>query len=253
MALNNALAIDIQDMSFRYPDNSDLSFSKINLKITKSQRFGLFGPNGAGKTTLISLMTGVLSANEGHIKLLGREVGKKSNKVNRLFGYVPQDFSFYQELSPVENLEFFGAWAGLDKQTIRKRTDELLGILGLDDVRNKQVQKFSGGMKRRVNLAIGVIHNPEVLFLDEPTVGVDVQTRHAIIDYLMKLNEKGTTLIYTSHQLSEAEGLCEEMALIDDGKIVAKGSIDKLLQDYKQENLEHLFLNLTGKEFRDDV
>ncbi len=253
MALNNALAIDIQDMSFRYPDNSDLSFSKINLKIVKNQRFGLFGPNGAGKTTLISLMTGVLSANEGHIKLLGREVGKKSNKVNRLFGYVPQDFSFYQELSPVENLEFFGAWAGLDKQTIRKRTDELLGILGLNDVRNKQVQKFSGGMKRRVNLAIGVIHNPEVLFLDEPTVGVDVQTRHAIIDYLMKLNEKGTTLIYTSHQLSEAEGLCEEMALIDDGKIVAKGSIDKLLQDYKQENLEHLFLNLTGKEFRDDV
>jgi ABC-2 type transport system ATP-binding protein len=253
MGLNNALAIDIEDMSFRYPDNSDLSFSKLNFKIAKNQRFGLFGPNGAGKTTLISLMTGVLSANEGHIKLLGREVGKKSNKVNRLFGYVPQDFSFYQELSPVENLEFFGAWAGLNKRTIRSRTDELLGILGLDEVRDKQVQKFSGGMKRRVNLAIGVIHNPQILFLDEPTVGVDVQTRRAIIDYLMKLNENGTTLIYTSHQLSEAEGLCEEMALIDDGKIVAQGSIDKLLADYHQENLEQLFLNLTGKEFRDDV
>jgi ABC-2 type transport system ATP-binding protein len=120
-------------------------------------------------------------------------------------------------------------------------------------VRDKQVQKFSGGMKRRVNLAIGVIHRPKILFLDEPTVGVDVQTRHAIIDYLLELNKDGTTLVYTSHQLNEAEGLCEQIALMDDGKIIAQGSIDKLLKDYKQDSLEHLFLNLTGKDYRDDV
>jgi ABC-2 type transport system ATP-binding protein len=134
MAVTGPLAIDIEDMGFRYPGNPEVSFSKLNLKIAKGERFGLFGPNGAGKTTLISLMTGLLTANEGHIKLLGQEVGKQNNAVNKLFGFVPQDFSFYQELSPVENLEFFGAWSGLDKKTIKTRTNELLGILGLDDV-----------------------------------------------------------------------------------------------------------------------
>ncbi|MDB4902825.1 MAG: transporter ATP-binding protein [Mucilaginibacter sp.] len=253
MALNNPLAIDIENLGFRYPGNSDLSFSKLNLKIAKGERFGLFGPNGAGKTTLISLMTGLLSVDEGHIKLLGKEVGKKNNQVNKLFGFIPQDFSFYQELSTVENLEFFGAWYGLNRQTIRKRTDDLLHILGLEEVKDKQVQKFSGGMKRRVNLAIGVIHNPKILFLDEPTVGVDVQTRYAIINYLLELNKNGTTLVYTSHQLSEAEGLCEQVALIDDGKIIAHDDLDKLLKDYRQDSLEHLFLNLTGKDFRNDV
>jgi len=251
MAVTEDFAVDIVNMGFRYPDNETVSFSKLNLQVPKGERFGLFGPNGAGKTTLMNLMTGVLNANEGTIKLLGNKVGHQKNAVNKLFGFVPQDFSFYQELSPVENLEFFGAWSGLTKQQTRQRTDELLQILGLDDVRDKQVKKFSGGMKRRVNLAIGVIHEPAVLFLDEPTVGVDVQTRHAIIEYLLELNKTGTTLIYTSHQLSEAEGLCEQVAMIDTGKIVAQGNIDNLLAEHKQESLEALFINLTGKELRD--
>ncbi|HEY8781739.1 MAG TPA: ABC transporter ATP-binding protein [Mucilaginibacter sp.] len=253
MAINNTLAIDVENVGFHYPGTSDMFFSKLNLKVAKGERFGLFGPNGAGKTTLISLMTGLLSVNEGRIKLFGREVGGQDNAVNKLFGFVPQDLSFYQELSPVENMEFFGAWSGLDKRTIRKRTKELLDILGLDEVRDMQVQKFSGGMKRRVNLAIGVIQNPEILFLDEPTVGVDVQTAHAIINYLLELNKNGTTLVYTSHQLNEAEGLCEQVALIDDGKIIAHDDLDKLLKDYHKDSLEHLFLNLTGKEYRNDV
>jgi ABC-2 type transport system ATP-binding protein len=244
------LAIDVENIGFRYPGNPEMSFSQLNLKVAKGVRFGLFGPNGAGKTTLISLMTGLLSANEGHIELLGQEIGKQKSGVNKLFGFVPQDFSFYHELSPVENLEFFGAWSGLDKPTIKTRTDELLTILGLNDVRNKQVQKFSGGMKRRVNLAIGVMHDPAILFLDEPTVGVDVQTGHAIINYLLQLNKKGTTLVYTSHQLSEAEGLCEQVALIDGGKIIAQDNLDALLKTHNQDNLEQLFLNLTGKEYR---
>ncbi len=251
MAITDAYAVNITDMGFRYPDNTDVSFSKLNLKVAKGERFGLFGPNGAGKTTLMNLMTGVLPTDESSIKLLGHEVGKQKNEVNKLFGFVPQDFSFYQELSPVENLEFFGAWSGLSKPEIKHRIDELLQILGLDDVRDKQVQKFSGGMKRRVNLAIGVIHKPAVLFLDEPTVGVDVQTRHAIIDYLRVLNDSGTTLVYTSHQLSEAEGLCEQVAMIDAGKIIAQGNIDDLLKEHCHESLEALFINLTGKELRD--
>ncbi len=253
MELEYPLAIDIENASFRYPGNSDLFFSHLNLKVGKGARFGLFGPNGAGKTTLISLMTGLLSAEEGHIRLFGREIGTPDKEVNKLFGFVPQELSFYQELSPVENMEFFGAWSGLDKQTIRKRTEELLQILGLEEVGNKQVQKFSGGMKRRVNLAIGVMHNPEILFLDEPTVGVDVLTRLAIINYLQELNKNGTTLIYTSHQLSEAEGLCEQVALMDDGKIIVQDSLSKLLKEHNLSSLEHLFLNLTGKEYKADV
>jgi ABC-2 type transport system ATP-binding protein len=250
MEVITPLAIDVENMGFRYPGNPDVSFSNLNLKIAKGQRFGLFGPNGAGKTTLISIMTGLIAADEGHIKLLGLDIGKQNKEVNKLFGFVPQDFSFYQELSPVENLEFFGAWSGLDKPTVKRRTDELLTILGLEDVRHKAVEKFSGGMKRRVNLAIGVIHNPPVLFLDEPTVGVDVQTGHAIVNYLKELNKNGTTLIYTSHQLNEAQGLCEQVALIDAGKIIAQDNLCDLLEEYKQDNLEHLFLTLTGKEYR---
>jgi ABC-2 type transport system ATP-binding protein len=135
--------------------------------------------------------------------------------------------------------------------TIRKRTVELLDILGLSAVRDKKVAHFSGGMKRRVNLAIGVMHRPRLLFLDEPTVGVDVQTRHAIIDYLKELNADGTTLVYTSHQLAEAESLCERIALIDQGHIVAIDDLDNLLAAHRTDGLEGLFLQLTGKAYRD--
>ena len=251
--VDDVLAVNIDNLGFHYPGNDGVTFSGLNLKVKKGQRFGLFGPNGAGKTTLLSLMTGLISPLEGKVELLGHNVAKHNNEVNRLFGFVPQDFSFYQELSPVENLAFFGAWAGLNRHQIKTKTDELLHILGLDNVRNKQVDKFSGGMKRRVNLAIGVIHNPQILILDEPTVGVDVQTRHAIISYLHELNKNGTTLIYTSHQLSEAEGLCEEVALIDSGEIIAQNHLDALLIEHKKESLEGLFLELTGKEYRNDV
>lgn len=250
MAVTDELAVNIENLGFHYPGNDGVTFSKLSLKVKKGERFGLFGPNGAGKTTLLSLMTGLLAADEGSIHLMGLDVNKQNKEVNKLFGFVPQDFSFYQELSPVENLEFFGAWSGLNRQQIKTRTDELLQILGLENVRNKQVDKFSGGMKRRVNLAIGVIHNPSILILDEPTVGVDVQTRHAIINYLMELNKNGTTLIYTSHQLSEAEGLCEAVALIDTGEIIVQDSLSNLLKEHRQESLEELFLNLTGKEYR---
>lgn len=246
-----ALAVNIQDLDFNYSGQPTPFFSSFNLTIAEGERFGLFGPNGAGKTTLMNLMTGLLSFNNGNIELLGNEIKNHKKSINTLFGFVPQDFSFYPELSPKENLEFFGAWAGLNKNEIKIKTRELLEILDLTKVKDKAVQKFSGGMKRKVNLAIGVIHNPKILFLDEPTVGVDVQTRHAIINYLKALNQNGTTLIYTSHQLSEAEGLCEKIALMDEGKIIAHDDLNILLEKHKQDGLEGLFLNLTGKKIRD--
>lgn len=247
----NSLAVHIKDLGFSYPGQSGLHFSGLSLQIKAGERFGLFGPNGAGKTTLMNLMTGLLAFNTGSIELLGNEVRQHRKTINTLFGFVPQDFSFYHELSPAENMEFFGAWSGLGRQEIRTRINELLAVLGLSDVRNKPVQHFSGGMKRRVNLAIAVMHQPKILFLDEPTVGVDVQTRHAIIHYLKTLNEKGTTLIYTSHQLNEAEELCERIALIDEGKIIAYDYLGRLLAEHEQDGLEGLFLSLTGKMYRD--
>jgi len=244
-------AIHIEHLAFQYPGQPNLFFSDLNLEVPAGSRFGLFGPNGAGKTTLMSLMTGLFPYHQGAIRLLGKTLIQHDRTIQPLFGYVPQDFSFYQELSPAENLEFFGAWSGLQRSAIKKRTIELLDILGLSDVHNKPVHLFSGGMKRRVNLAIAVIHNPRILFLDEPTVGVDVQSRHAIIHYLKSLNENGTTLVYTSHQLSEAEELCEQIALIDEGKIIACDGLSPLLQAHRQEGLEGLFLSLTGRAYRD--
>ena len=244
-------AIEIQNLEYNYKGQSKKVVDNINLQIAKGERFGIFGPNGAGKTTLMNLMTGILGYEQGSIQLSGYEIKDNKWEIKKLFGFVPQDFSFYHELTPVENLSFFGAWAGLKGAEIKQRTKELLDVLSLGESRHKPVKQFSGGMKRRVNLAIAVMHEPELLFLDEPTVGVDVQTRHAIISYLKKLNEKGTTLIYTSHQLNEAEDLCNKIALIDEGKIIENDTLDNLLKEHQQDGLEGLFLNLTGRAYRD--
>lgn len=249
--VKDTVALHIENLSFTYPGQVSQSLKDINLRIDQGEKFGLLGPNGAGKTTLMSILTGVLPVQKGSVKLFGTEIKKNDKSLNKLFGFVPQDFSLYPELSPKENLEFFGAWAGLSGNEVKRRTNELLEIIGLTDVKNKPVTTFSGGMKRRVNLAIGVIHRPRILFLDEPTVGVDVQSRHAILAYLKELNEQGTTLIYTSHQLNEAELLCDRIAMIDEGQIIVNDELKHLLSVHNEKGLEGLFLKLTGKSFRD--
>ena len=249
--MSSETIIKIEELCKTHKGAGEAAINNITLAINRNEVFGLLGPNGAGKTTLMNCMCGLLSYQNGSIRIFGHEVKNERKAINKLFGFVPQDFSFYQELSPLENLAFFGAWAGLDKQQVKKRSAALLEVLGLTDVRDKQVRKFSGGMKRRVNLAIGVIHEPRILFLDEPTVGVDVHTRQAIISYLKSLNEKGTTLVYTSHQLGEAEDLCNRIAMIDEGKILVHDTLNKLLTDHKEIGLEGLFINLTGKSYRD--
>lgn len=248
--MSNA-AVSITNLNYKYNGQASDCIHNLNLEIEQGERFGLFGPNGAGKTTLMHCMTGLLRYEQGSIKLFGAEVKVNRIEINRLFGFVPQDFSFYQELTPMENLYFFGAWSGMDKPSIQKKSEEILEVLELGEVKDKQVQKFSGGMKRKVNLAIGVIHTPRILFLDEPTVGVDVHARQAIIRYLKVLNENGTTLIYTSHQLAEAEELCTRIALIDNGSILVHDALDKLLYDYKEKGLEELFIQLTNKKFNE--
>jgi ABC-2 type transport system ATP-binding protein len=251
MAIMNGPAVQIKNLTFNYKGQPGTFIHQLSLQVSTGERFGIFGPNGAGKTTLMNLMTGLLRYDEGSIQLLGQEVKSHDKNVNRIFGLVPQEFSFYHELTPIENLSFFGAWAGMNRHEINERTQVLLDILGLKEVSHKPVFKFSGGMKRRVNLAIGVIHRPQILFLDEPTVGVDVQSRHAIIEYLKKLNQQGTTLVYTSHQLNEAEDLCDKITLIDEGKVIAFDELGNLLAMHSQDGLEGLFLSLTGKAYRD--
>ncbi len=251
MAGMSDTAVHIDGLAFQYPQQEGISFKNFNLEVIAGERFGLFGPNGAGKTTLMNLMTGILKYSSGSIRLLGHEINDHPKYINKIFGFVPQDFSFYPQLTARENLAFYGAWYGMDKKQIRSRSDELLDVLGLIEVGNRMLGSFSGGMKRRINLAIGVLHEPKVLFLDEPTVGVDVQSRHAIINYLKKQNQTGTTLIYTSHQLEEAEELCNKIAMMDDAKIIAHDSLEELLKKHGHEGMEGLFLELTGKRFRD--
>lgn len=243
-------AVSVENVSFQYPGQLKPCLQDISFQIEEKERFGLFGPNGAGKTTLLSIMTGLNKLQKGNITLLGNDI-QNNTSIKKLFGYVPQEFSFYEELTPTENLEFFGTLSGITGHTLKNRITELLEILGLDSSRKKRVKYFSGGMKRRINLAIGVIHNPGILFLDEPTVGVDIQTRHAIIEYLIELNENGTTLVYTSHLLKEAEELCNKVALIDEGRIIEHKPLNDLLREYGDQGLEGLFLQLTGKTYRD--
>lgn len=243
-------AVQVQQLTFKYKDQASL-ISDLNLTINAGERFGIFGPNGAGKTTLMSLITGLLPYKKGSIKIFGKEVQEFKKEVNTLIGFVPQDFSFYEDLTPEENMEFFGAWSGMNATSIKQRTHYLLGVMGLNTVSAKPVKTFSGGMKRRINLAIGVINNPKILFLDEPTVGVDVQSRNAIISFLKEINNAGTTLVYTSHQLNEAEDLCNTVALFDQGQVIVKDSLVHLLKEHEQVGLEGLFLELTGRAYRD--
>ncbi len=240
------LALEITDLHFSYAKPAHTCFQSLNLEIKQGERFGLFGPNGAGKTTLMHLMTGLLNYNQGSIKIEGLELKTHASELKRRLGLVPQDFAFYQELTPLENLNYFGALYGLSKKEIQQRSTEVLEVLHLAEVKHKAVALFSGGMKRRVNLAIGILHQPHLLFLDEPTVGVDVQTRQDIMSYLKDLSKTGTTLIYTSHQLAEAQELCDHIALLNAGKIVADDTAENLFTKHKETQLENLFLQLTG-------
>jgi len=243
--------IQIEQLTKRYASANVDSLKGVSLNIKAGDKYGILGPNGAGKTTLISIICGILEASTGQVRYWDKEVEVPFQGIQSKIGFVPQEYALYQELTPVQNLEYFGALYNLSAKKIAKRTTEILEILGLNHVRNNRVQTFSGGMKRRINLAIGVLHEPSILFLDEPTVGVDVQSKVAILKFLNQLNEKGTTIIYTSHHLSEAQEFCNEIALIDQGKIILQGGMDELLTTHQVADLKSLFIQFTGEEYRD--
>ncbi|MCH2230075.1 MAG: ABC transporter ATP-binding protein [Crocinitomicaceae bacterium] len=243
--------IEINNISKLYPGAERNSLNDVSFEIRKGSKTGIFGPNGAGKTTLISILCGIIKQSQGHVTYFKNESPTLLKDILPKIGYVPQDFSFFPELSPYQNLMYFGALYGIAKNELKDKINLLLDVLGLSHVIHKKVGKFSGGMKRRVNLAIGIINNPDILFLDEPTVGVDVQSKNAIMTYLEELNSTGTTIIYTSHHMNEGQNFCNEIVLIDQGNLIAIDQLNSLLSKYNESSLESLFLKLTGIAYRD--
>jgi ABC-2 type transport system ATP-binding protein len=200
----------------------------ISFEIQKGEIFGLLGPNGAGKTTTISMLSCLLKPDSGDAFVDGYSILKDSMEVKKRIGVVPQDVSLYPTLSAQENLVFFGEMYGLTGSKLREKVDEVLEVVGLKDRRKEAINKYSGGMKRRINIAVGLLPSPKLLILDEPTVGVDPQSRTNILETLKELNKKGLTILYTSHYMEEVEFLCHRIAIMDLGKIIAIGSLNEL-------------------------
>ncbi|WP_273565349.1 ABC transporter ATP-binding protein [Maribacter halichondriae] len=244
--------IQITQLSKKYKGAEDYSVHNLDLAIQEKEVFGLLGPNGAGKTTLISMLSSLLKPTSGSFSIDGLTYHKNNAQLKQLIGIVPQEYALYPSLTAYENLHYFGSMYGLKGNSLKENIQQHLETLGLSQFTHKKIANFSGGMKRRINLIASILHKPKVLFLDEPTVGVDVQSKNVIIDYLKQLNTDGTTILYTSHHLNEAEHFCTRVAIIDLGKIVCKGKPAELIAQQKgAKNLEEIFLSQTGKALRD--
>lgn len=244
--------IEIRDLKKTYKGSSEAAVEQISLDIFPNEIFGLLGPNGAGKTTTISILCGLFPPTGGSIKINGLSIDTDLDQIKKIIGVVPQDIALYPTLTALENLTFFGNMYGLRGNPLRDRIFDCLKVFGLEKVARKKIDTCSGGMKRRINLIAGLLHQPKVLFLDEPTVGIDVQSRVVILDYLKRINELGTTIIYTSHHMEEAEHLCSRVAIVDRGEIIAIGNPKELIKEHPEFlNLENIFLHLTGKGMRD--
>jgi ABC-2 type transport system ATP-binding protein len=244
--------ITIENLIKKFKGADEAAVKGISLSIAKNEIFGLLGPNGAGKTTTISILCGLFRESSGSVSIDGMDLSSNLTAIKQIIGVVPQDIALYPTLTARENLNFYGHMYGLSGNDLKARIEKWLANFGLTDAANKRVSEYSGGMKRRVNLIAGILHNPKILFLDEPTVGVDVQSRNVIISYLKELNQQGMTIVYTSHHMEEAEHFCTRVGIIDYGKIIAEGTPSELVNMYDGCNkLEEVFLHLTNRSLRD--
>ena len=226
----------------------------ISFDVNPGEIFAFLGPNGAGKSTTIKMLTTLLKPTGGSLFLSGHDVNKEQDAARKVFGIVFQDPSLDDELTAFENMQLHAVLYGLDRKTMNQRTEELLQLVELWDRRNSIVKTFSGGMKRRLEIARGLLHHPRILFLDEPTLGLDAQTRNLLWNYVQKLNEKeGMTIFFTTHYLEEAEAIANRIAIIDHGKLVAMGNADQLKNQTGTDSLEDAYLELTGKTVRDET
>jgi len=226
----------------------------VSFSINKGEIFGLLGPNGAGKTTTIRMMSTVLEADSGDITIGGHSVKREAEAVRSIIGVCPQDLALYDDLSAIDNMVFFGRMAGMDGEAARAQARTNLELMGLEDRARGKVSKFSGGMKRRINLAIALMGHPQLLFLDEPTVGIDPQSRNHIYQNILGLQKKGMTVLYTTHYMEEADRLCNRIAIMDGGQIIALDTPYQLKSQIgspEKVTLEDVFLKLTGRSLRD--
>lgn len=230
----------------------------LTLEIQEGEIFGLLGPNGAGKSTTMNMICSLLKPTAGNIELFGMDIKKDVNKIKPLIGYIPQDLAIYGNLKAWENVELFTSLYHIKGKELKIAIDEALDFVELTDRRNSFAKTFSGGMKRRLNIACALGHKPKLLIFDEPTVGIDPQSRNFILEKIKEANNEGTTVIYTSHYMEEIEAICTRIAIMDNGKIVAIGTKDELknmVRKTKDEDisLEQVFLTLTGKSLRDYI
>lgn len=239
--------------TFKNPDGTEVHAVKgIDLDIHRGEIFSLLGPNGAGKTTTISMISGLLEPTRGDATIGGYSITKNALKAKRLMGVVPQEIALYPRLSARQNLEFFGKMYDLRGKDLAKRVDEVLDFIGLTDRQKDRIDTFSGGMKRRVNIGVGLLHEPELVYMDEPTVGIDPQSRRRILDTVMSLKEEqGMTVLYTTHLMEEAQELSDRVGIMDHGEIIALGTQGDLIQQVGEE--DRLVFNVGDQEVEDSL
>ena len=226
--------IELKYVSKNYGEIKALQ--NVSLKIEKGELFGLLGPNGAGKTTMINVINTFLPFDNGDVFINNLSIKDNQREIKQKIGIIPQEIALYDELSAYENLKFWGEIYELSGKDLKNRCNDILKLVGLYDRRNDSLKKYSGGMKRRINIAAGLLHNPEIILMDEPTVGVDPQSRNFIFEMIEHLNATGKTIIYTTHYMEEAERLCKRIAIMDHGKIIASGTKEELFKLLEEEN-----------------
>lgn len=250
--MHKNFAIEILDLVKTYKGKSSPTLNGLTLNIPYASLFGLLAPNGAGKTTTLGAICGLRQFESGSIYVDGFSVKKEMKQIKSIIGFVPQDIALFPTLSALENLRIIGGIYGLPKNQLNSKIDELLTLFDLLESKNSYISQFSGGMKRRINLIAGMMHNPKILILDEPTVGVDAQSRKLILEKLVEINYKGTTILFISHYLAEAQEICDQVAFIDQGRVICQGKPMELISnDSACDNLETLYISLTGKHMRD--
>ncbi len=244
--------VHLEHLTKLYVKAGKPAISDLSITIPEGAVFGLLGPNGAGKSTTVMILCGLTRPDSGTVTVLGRDMKHHGNEVRKMIGVAPQEIALFPTLTARENLQYFGKMYGLSTAYLKAQIKKYLHAFGLTEKSGKQVHTFSGGMKRRLNLIAALLHEPRLMIFDEPTAGVDVQSRNMILQFLESLKAQGTSIIYSSHVLEEAERICTHLAIIDEGKLITTGTRQSVMEQQPEcRNLEQVFLKLTGKNIRD--